>query len=591
MSTPDVSILYSARLDGAAATGSPGDVLIPDAVSGLYVKATTAARAGRRSTGVAMTAYVPYGSVNIQQTGWLSAAVSGLGAGAASWVRVSATGTLERCMPGVGDDLIGKCASDGSVSLLPGLFDSTNYSGGGGGGGGTPGGASGDLQYNNAGAFGGITPGAGVTTWFTTPSSANLLAALTTKTGTGNAVFGTSPTLTTPTIAQIVNTGTLTLPTSTDTLVGRATTDTLTNKTINGASNTLTVRIANDVSGLGTGVATMLGAFSSANIASACTDETGTGALVFATTPTLTTPKIADSAGGQTYNIVVSDLAANRNVTLPLLAADDTFVFAAFTQTLTNKTVSGPSFTASSFLATGSGVATTGTVRLGTATALNQLVWNNGTSDFAIVKTENGGNGLEFGSTSHAANWYGSSSTYYSASGASFFYGGGVERLRVESLGCSLGGGGGDYGSGDKVTFVPNAATVPTTNPTGGGILYASAGAGKWRGSSGTVTTFAPADPHCPNCGRDFALEWSNDTHDEHHAVCFPCLVDALAAIGVDIGRFSIVDRRRATKAEWDAAHADAKARDAADVVRRAQLAREEARPHEARVRSERGTQ
>ena len=42
----------------------------------------------------------------------------------------------------------------------------------------------------------------------------------------------TNKTLTTPVIAQISNTGTLTLPTSTDTLVGRATTDTLTNKTL-----------------------------------------------------------------------------------------------------------------------------------------------------------------------------------------------------------------------------------------------------------------------------------------------------------------------------------------------------------------------
>lgn len=42
----------------------------------------------------------------------------------------------------------------------------------------------------------------------------------------------TNKTLTAPVISTIVNTGTLTLPTSTDTLVGRATTDTLTNKTL-----------------------------------------------------------------------------------------------------------------------------------------------------------------------------------------------------------------------------------------------------------------------------------------------------------------------------------------------------------------------
>jgi hypothetical protein len=37
--------------------------------------------------------------------------------------------------------------------------------------------------------------GTGIATWLATPSSANLLAALTTKTGTGNAVFGTAPTI------------------------------------------------------------------------------------------------------------------------------------------------------------------------------------------------------------------------------------------------------------------------------------------------------------------------------------------------------------------------------------------------------------
>ncbi len=79
----------------------------------------------------------------------------------------------------------------------------------------------------------------GIATFLATPSSANLAAALTTKTGTGNAVFATSPSLTTPSFSSIVNTGTLTLPTSTDTLVGKATTDTLTNKTLVSSTNSI----------------------------------------------------------------------------------------------------------------------------------------------------------------------------------------------------------------------------------------------------------------------------------------------------------------------------------------------------------------
>ncbi len=48
-------------------------------------------------------------------------------------------------------------------------------------------------------------------------------------------------------------------------------------------------------------------------------------------------------------------------------------------------------------------------------------------------------------------------------------------------------------GSGSRVFGFGNALVVPTTNPSGGGILYAEGGALKWRGSSGTITTIAAA--------------------------------------------------------------------------------------------------
>lgn len=49
------------------------------------------------------------------------------------------------------------------------------------------------------------------------------------------------------------------------------------------------------------------------------------------------------------------------------------------------------------------------------------------------------------------------------------------------------------FGGGEKVIFIANATTVPSSNPTGGGILYCEAGALKYRGSSGTITTLGAA--------------------------------------------------------------------------------------------------
>lgn len=101
--------------------------------------------------------------------------------------------------------------------------------------------------------------GSGVATWLATPSSANLAAAVTDETGSGALVFATSPTLVTPNL-------------------GTPSAATLTNAT--------GLPISTGVSGLGAGVATFLATPSSANLAAAVTDETGTGSLVFSNSPT-----------------------------------------------------------------------------------------------------------------------------------------------------------------------------------------------------------------------------------------------------------------------------------------------------------------
>jgi len=125
--------------------------------------------------------------------------------------------------------------------------------------------------------------------------------------GTTKFVGSTSGT-TTVVATAVAGTTTLTLPAATDTLVGKATTDTLTNKTLvapalgTPTSGTLTsctgLPISTGVSGLGTGVATFLATPSSANLAAAVTGETGTGALVFATSPTLVTPALGTPTSG-----------------------------------------------------------------------------------------------------------------------------------------------------------------------------------------------------------------------------------------------------------------------------------------------------
>jgi hypothetical protein len=131
--------------------------------------------------------------------------------------------------------------------------------------------------------------GTDVATFLATPSSANLASALTDETGTGAAVFANSPTLVTPAL-------------------GTPSAVVLTNGT--------GLPISTGVSGLASNVADFLATPSSANLISAVTDETGTGLLVFGTSPTFTGTVIATNAnasGTVTANLFSGPL--NGNVT------------------------------------------------------------------------------------------------------------------------------------------------------------------------------------------------------------------------------------------------------------------------------------
>jgi hypothetical protein len=145
--------------------------------------------------------------------------------------------------------------------------------------------------------------GAGVATFLATPSSANLATAVTDETGSGALVFANTPTLVTPVLgvatATSINKLSITAPATGATLAiadGKTltTSNTLTftgtdSSSVNFAAGGTVVYTSNKLS--------VHAATTSAELAGVISDETGTGALVFANTPTLVTPNIGAATG------------------------------------------------------------------------------------------------------------------------------------------------------------------------------------------------------------------------------------------------------------------------------------------------------
>jgi hypothetical protein len=84
---------------------------------------------------------------------------------------------------------------------------------------------------------------------------------------------------------------------------------------ITSVTNTTITPAIGSVTGLGTGVATFLATPTSANLAAIVSDETGSGSLVFATSPTLVTPALGTPASGNFSTGVFTWPTFNQNTT------------------------------------------------------------------------------------------------------------------------------------------------------------------------------------------------------------------------------------------------------------------------------------
>ena len=134
---------------------------------------------------------------------------------------------------------------------------------------------------------------------FAATTSAQLAGVISDETGSGALVFATSPTLVTPTLgvasATSVNKVVLTVPATSATLtIADGKTITVSNTlTFTGTDTSTIAFTTGGTVAYTTAKLSQFGATTSAELAGVVSDDTGSGSLVFATSPTLVTPTVA----------------------------------------------------------------------------------------------------------------------------------------------------------------------------------------------------------------------------------------------------------------------------------------------------------